>query len=288
MVILTIRLRSEGSGGRITPGSPDSRTPKAKPDRIPRWNNHAGRTCPFYPLPNGGSFDEGNDFFLSGIPLVCYKGQTPPNTVFWACVQIAFVIAALLAWGPRHYKWRALVTGRPELLIPPQGCYVDERRFTFTDTAHPEAQNSWVETTTIQAMASCLLLRITNDPKMPVDQANAKGIGAVITILNDIGKELFSFDARWADTSQPFTRQTGQSRFDLLSVDIPIGKTREVDIAFKFQPEDLPMVLIMIATIILNYRIRREDYRRGDTSRESGYAVRLWINDGIYRFSIME
>ncbi len=167
-----------------------------------------------------------------------YKGQTPPNTVFWACVQIAFVIAALLAWGQEHYKWRALVTGRPELVIPPQGCYVDERRFTFTDTPHPEAQNSWVETTTIQAMASCLLLRITNDPKMPVDQANAKGIGAVITILNDIGKELFSFDARWADTSQPFTRQTGQSRFDLLSVDIPIGKTREVDIAFKFLTEE--------------------------------------------------
>lgn len=84
---------------------------------------------------------------------------------------------------------------------------------------------------------SALRLKICNDPPVPVPSANAIKVGARLTFYDSNDSELFSFEGRWSDADQPSIRHPGESKADLLSVDIPIGQSRDIDIAMKYPNE---------------------------------------------------
>ena len=147
----------------------------------------------------------------------------PASEVYWAWLRICAIVALGTGWFSEYKKLRGMVANRPVLKVPPSGCYVDSRPFTW----QREAQN-----------VSCLHLRIVNDPRIPTEHGNAVGIGATITFFDSDDVCLFFFDARWGDSTQPSFLERGESTFTLLNVDLPIGRTREIDIAIKTATDD--------------------------------------------------
>ena len=149
--------------------------------------------------------------------------------VYIAIIVGAFLVGAVFTAWRDQYRMVLELTARlangPALKVPVNGCYVDTREF------------SWHEVSWRKQNASCIHLRIINDPKFPTEHGNANGIGATIAFLDSNNTELFNLDGRWGDSTQPSSVERGQSTFHLLTVDLPIGRTREIDIAFKYPEE---------------------------------------------------
>ena len=129
----------------------------------------------------------------------------------------------------------SLKKGRPLLKIAPAGCCVDTRQFNQHLPAGVYNSQGLPNPVpiTITFAASCLHVRIINNPDFSTPEAAARKVSAVIRFYDEQGKELFFIDGRWAESDQPATRPWGVSTIDLLSMDFGIGQTRELDVAFK-------------------------------------------------------
>jgi hypothetical protein len=118
--------------------------------------------------------------------------------------------------------------GLPRLVVRPNALY-EETRYTLLPLGGGPR--------TAQIQFSTILLRITNDPVVSTADSIAVKVGATLSFYDLQGGELFSFDGRWGDTTQPPHLEQHQNRFDLLTADIPIGRTRELGVAIKY-PHD--------------------------------------------------
>jgi hypothetical protein len=167
-------------------------------------------------------------FVLFGFAVWEHTQDKPVTAFAMLAISVPlFWAGALVAWkkefdAVEHY--RKIFSTMPRLR--PAEFYANSVIYQYGDGSMPPRR-----------VGSSVHLKIRNDPQFPVPEANAKGVSAKITFYDSQNSELFTFDARWSDTDQPSSRAQLQSKFDLLCVDIPIGQTREIDIAMKYPDE---------------------------------------------------
>lgn len=114
--------------------------------------------------------------------------------------------------------------------LAPDGFYADTRTLRINEII---AETGEVVRSESKEM-SCVHAGFVNDPVVPTPDGVAKDVLGIVEFFDATGKKLYFLDGRWADTDQP---QPETPTVQLLSVNIPIGQTREMDIAFKY-PED--------------------------------------------------
>lgn len=126
----------------------------------------------------------------------------------------------------------------PDIQIAPAGFYEDARDLDLT-LQEVVYELGKVVPTHMNLRVSMLHVRIINQPHgIPSERSSAKGVIGRLHFIDSSDKELFFIDGRWSDTTQPSNLQPNQSTVDLLSIDIPVGQIRELDIACKLANSD--------------------------------------------------
>lgn len=155
------------------------------------------------------------------------------RTTSAAFAALCLIAATFLVWRREREHVEALEArfkSLPAMKLAPQGFYADTRKLRVNKLIR---QTGEVFSSEVKEM-SCVHARFVNDPVVPTPDAVAKDVIGIVEFYDASGKKQFFLDGRWGDTDQP---QPGAQTIQLLAVNIPIGQTREIDIAFKF-PED--------------------------------------------------
>jgi hypothetical protein len=146
---------------------------------------------------------------------------------------LCLVAATFLVWEREKEQVETLEArfkGLPFIRLAPEGFYADTRPLQINETIAPTGE---VVRFQLKEMR-CVRARFVNDPVVPTPDGVANDVVGTVEFFDASGERLCFMDGRWADTDQP---QPGTSTVQLLAVNIPIGQTREMDIAFKF-PDD--------------------------------------------------
>lgn len=85
-------------------------------------------------------------------------------------------------------------------------------------------------------MPTFVHLKVRNDPAVPTADHLVR-VSAEITYIDEHGTELLTVPGRWGDTDQPIDYHGVRSTVELETVEIPIGRERELNLAMKY-PED--------------------------------------------------
>lgn len=212
-------------------------------------------------VADGGSLATG----VLSLPIdayTIYVDDKAQKMLFSLLTLASFTFAVYRIWAKERTDVETLMgklSSWPMLTIAPNGFYVDQRvRVQEVGAGH------------VEVPISSLLLRITNRPSHHTPDGIARNILATITFRNEAGNDLFTMDARWADTRIP---RPGESIISLLSTEIPIGQTRELDIAFKL-PEDAECYGINNDSFVGTADLKNPRWRLEGTSFSA--IVKLW------------
>jgi hypothetical protein len=170
--------------------------------------------------------------------VVAFLTNGAPRSVCAAFAVFSLYMAAYLVWSKEEkekQKFIEQIQGFPVIRIAPDGFHSDQfsfRCFVITQSGQQVQVGDAVN-------FYCLRLRLVNSPVTPGKDSVAQGVRATITFYTPDGNKLVTMDGRWSDTPQHAERDRSKDFVtDILTVSIPIGQARNLDIVFKHPDED--------------------------------------------------
>jgi hypothetical protein len=178
-----------------------------------------------------GSFSIYRELYGLIVTAQATPNQYQPLTVFERCAVIAFILSAAILWYQERRRFDSKFKGLPQLKLEPEGFYSEIR--PCNESRLIPSGGVLVATNNM----SCIMIRIVNEPTAPTPESIAK-VSAKLIFYDSNLRELFTFHGRWGDTTQPSNLAPNQAAFELLTVEMPIGISRELDVAMKFLEEE--------------------------------------------------
>jgi len=159
------------------------------------------------------------------------KVQEKP--LFWACVRIAFVVSAGMAWWLEHRtsserfaQLEQIEHAKPRITLKQPGAvYTEPVSLNFSNK-----QGRAV----VSFNVPFLKVRFVNDPEHPYPAAQANGVRAKISYYRCSDNALvLSIDGRWAESDQPPLYNPAASKAHLLPTTFGHGEEHSLDIAYR-------------------------------------------------------
>ena len=169
---------------------------------------------------------------LYGLAWIEHAQDKAVSAYVFISMSVALVfLGGFLAWNKKHEQveeFRRREREVPRIKLKEFKC---EQRLA-------EMRDSTGNVTDRLQMES-LIVRFINDPEFPVQTAIAKDVIAHLEFFSIAygSSPVCAFDGRWADSQQVINLAKTQTVKDILTTDIRIGETVELDIANRLTQE---------------------------------------------------